>query len=63
MSGSNPVKGGENLLKAKTITYVTWVTVVTAVIATLSFLMLALSMHHSTRSAGGTGFGFHDGDI
>jgi hypothetical protein len=51
-----------NLLKISAITYTGWVAAITAVLAGISFLMLALSMHHSTRSAGGNGFGFHDGD-
>jgi hypothetical protein len=52
--------------------YASWVTAVTAVFATISFIMLALSLHHSMRSAaghqnitgsgGGSGLGFHDGD-
>jgi hypothetical protein len=55
-----------NFLRAKTISYATWVT---AVLAAISFLMLALSMHHSTRSAANSdtasynGRGYHDGDI
>lgn len=63
--------------RAKTVTYATWVTAVTAVLAAISFLMLALSLHHATRSAvhthiisgnvtgggGDTSLGFHDGDV
>jgi len=50
-------------MSAKTVTYAAWITVVTAVLAAISFLMLALSLHHSTRGAisGGT-TGFHDGE-
>lgn len=53
-------------MRVKTVTYTTWVIAVTAVLAGISFLMLALSMHHATRSAhggGGSGYGFHDGDF
>ena len=62
------LEGGENLT-AKTISYASWITAVTAILAAISFIMLALSLHHSTRSAlgahGGGGkasLGFHDGD-
>ena len=51
--------------------YSTWVTAAIAVLAAISFLMLALALHHATRNAvhhdaismsdGGT-LGFHDGD-
>ncbi len=59
-----------------TVMYGYWVTATTAVFAAVSFVMLALSLHHSTRSVaghhaisvnlsggGGTGLGLHDGDI
>ena len=51
-------------MSVKTVTYAAWVTAVTAVLAAISFLILALALHHSTRSAlsGGT-YGFHDGDL
>jgi hypothetical protein len=42
-------KGGETL-KVKAVIYASWVTAATAVLAAFSFIMLALSLHHSTRS-------------
>src|SRR6266496_2154935 len=44
---------GVNLLSTKTLMYVSWVTAVTAILAAISFIMLALLLHHSTRSAVG----------
>jgi len=54
-------------MNMKTATYLSWVTAVTVTLAAISFIMLALSLHHSTRSAagqhsGGGNLGFHDGD-
>ncbi len=56
-------------MNMKTAMYLSWVTAVTVTLSAISFIMLALSLHHSTRSAAGQhavsniGMGFHDGDI